>query len=144
VGGAIVSSLAGLLRITRRLKAQQAETLAVTLASIGDGVIVTDAQGRVTFINGEAERLTGWDSADAKGKPLTEVFRIVNEQTKAEMKKILGEITSGEFAKEWVDEYKNNKLKNFNALYEKDHDSQIEQVGRKLRKMMKWIKAKEI
>ena len=58
------------------------------------------------------------------------------------MKKILDEITSGQFAKEWVDEYQTG-LKNFNALYEKDHDSQVEQVGRNLRKMMKWINAKE-
>ena len=41
------------------------------------------------------------------------------------MKKILDEITSGQFAKEWVDEYQAG-LKNFNALYEKDHDSQVE------------------
>jgi ketol-acid reductoisomerase len=74
---------------------------------------------------------------------LTRGSRIVNEQTKAEMKKILDEITSGKFAKEWVDEYKGG-LKNFNALYQKDHDSQVEVVGRSLRKMMKWIKAKEI
>jgi ketol-acid reductoisomerase len=59
------------------------------------------------------------------------------------MKKILGEITSGAFAKEWVNEYQ-TCLKNFNALYEKDHSSQVETVGRKLRKMMKWIKAKEV
>ena len=69
--------------------------------------------------------------------------RIITDQTRAEMKKILGEITSGQFAKEWVDEYKAG-LKNFNALYEKDHDSQVEKVGRELRKMMKWINAKEI
>ncbi len=59
------------------------------------------------------------------------------------MKKILGEITSGKFAKEWVNEYQTG-LKNFNALYEKDHDSQLETVGRKLRKMMKWIDSKEL
>ncbi|MHC4539948.1 MAG: ketol-acid reductoisomerase [Planctomycetota bacterium] len=69
--------------------------------------------------------------------------RIVTEQTKAEMKKILSEVTSGQFAKEWVDEYKSG-LKNFNELYEKDHGSQLEQVGRRLRKMMKWIDAKEV
>lgn len=69
--------------------------------------------------------------------------RIITEQTRAEMKKILGEITSGAFAKEWVNEYQTG-LKNFNALYEKDHSSQVETVGRKLRKMMKWIKAKEV
>jgi ketol-acid reductoisomerase len=59
------------------------------------------------------------------------------------MKKILSEITSGEFAKEWVGEYKGG-LKKFNELYNKDHDCQLEQVGRKLRKMMKWIEAKEV
>jgi ketol-acid reductoisomerase len=59
------------------------------------------------------------------------------------MKKILGEITSGQFAKEWVNEFQTG-LKKFNELYEKDHDSQVEQVGRRLRKMMKWIDAKEV
>ena len=69
--------------------------------------------------------------------------RIVTEETKAEMKKILGEITSGEFAKEWVAEYQGG-LKNFNEKYKKDHCSQLETVGRKLRKMMKWIDSKEV
>ncbi len=69
--------------------------------------------------------------------------RIVNKETRAEMKKILDEITSGKFAKEWVDEFKGG-LKNFNAMYEKDHDSQLEEVGRKLRRMMKWIDSKEV
>ncbi len=73
---------------------------------------------------------------------LTRGSRIITEQTKAEMKKILGEVTSGEFAKEWVEEYKGG-LKKFNALYDKDHGCQLEQVGRKLRKMMKWIDSKE-
>src|ERR1043166_6981636 len=57
--------------------------LATTLASIGDGVIATDTQGRVTLLNPEAERLTGWANADALGRPLSEVFRIVNEQSRA-------------------------------------------------------------
>ena len=69
--------------------------------------------------------------------------RIITDQTRAEMKKILGEITSGEFAKEWVNEYRSG-LKNFNKLYEKDHNSQLETVGRRLRKMMTWIDAKEV
>ena len=69
--------------------------------------------------------------------------RIITKETKAEMKKILGEITSGDFAKEWVAEYKGG-MKNFNALYDKDHGSQLEDVGRKLRKMMKWVDAKEV
>ncbi len=73
---------------------------------------------------------------------LTRGPRIITDQTRAEMKKILAEITSGKFAKEWVDEYAGG-AKNFNELYEKDHDCQLEQVGRKLRKMMKWIDSKE-
>jgi len=74
---------------------------------------------------------------------LTRGQRIIPEKTKAEMKKILSEITSGEFAKEWVNEYKTG-LKKFNDLYKKDHDSQLEVIGRRLRKMMKWINAKEV
>jgi len=69
--------------------------------------------------------------------------RIITEDTKAEMKQILAEIVSGEFAKNWVAEYQGG-LKNFNALYDKDHGSQLEDVGRKLRKMMKWVDAKEV
>jgi len=72
---------------------------------------------------------------------LTRGSRVVGEQTRAEMKKILSEITSGEFAKEWVNEYQSG-LKKFNQLYEKDSNCRLEQVGRKLRKMMKWIDAK--
>jgi len=69
--------------------------------------------------------------------------RIITDETRAEMKKILGEITSGEFAKEWVAEYRGG-LKKFNELYNKDHDSRLETVGRRLRKMMAWIDSKEV
>src|ERR1051325_4884969 len=61
---------------------REKELLATTLASIGDGVIVTDNQSRVTFLNPEAERLTGWSNSDAKDRSLSVVFRIVNEQTR--------------------------------------------------------------
>ncbi len=54
-----------------------------TLASIGDAVIATDASGRVSFMNSVAESLTGWSSAEAAGKPLSEVFVIFNEETRA-------------------------------------------------------------
>jgi len=74
---------------------------------------------------------------------LTRGPRIVPKQTKAEMKKILSEITSGEFPKEWVNEYRSG-LKKFKELYEKDYNCQLEVVGRRLRKMMKWIDAKEV
>lgn len=55
---------------------------ATTLSSIGDGVIATDAQGRVTFMNPVAEKLTGWSQAQAHGRRLAEVFKIVNELTR--------------------------------------------------------------
>ncbi len=58
------------------------ELLQTTLASIGDGMIVTDLEGRVTFLNGVAETLTGWTTADAQGVPLVQVFQIVNEKTR--------------------------------------------------------------
>ena len=54
----------------------------VTLLSVGDGVIATDAAGRVELLNPVAETLTGWPQEDARGRPLEEVFHIVNEQTR--------------------------------------------------------------
>lgn len=61
---------------------EQREQLRVTLASIGDAVIATDARSRVTFMNHVAESLTGWTYEEASGKTLDEVFHIVNEQTR--------------------------------------------------------------
>ncbi len=65
----------------RELAAER-ERLRITLASIGDAVISTDAEGRVTYLNGVAEALTGWTQAEAAGRPLPEVFHIVNEHTR--------------------------------------------------------------
>ena len=73
---------------------------------------------------------------------LTRGPRVVNAQTKAEMKKILTEIQTGQFAKEWRAEYEGG-LKNFKRLYEADNSHPVEVTGRKLRKMMPWLKAKE-
>ena len=58
------------------------ERLAVTLNSIGDGVIATDLNSRITFMNPVAQALTGWTMAEANDKLLTEVFTIVNTQTR--------------------------------------------------------------
>jgi PAS domain S-box-containing protein len=63
--------------------ARQKDLLAVTLASIGDCVIVTDATGRITFMNAVAEELTGWSLSDANQRPASEVFRIINAGTGA-------------------------------------------------------------
>ncbi len=61
---------------------QQRELLHATLTSIGDGVIVTDVQGRVTFLNTVAQRLTGWSQQQAAGNDLQSVFTIVSEETR--------------------------------------------------------------
>ncbi len=67
--------------------------------------------------------------------------RIINEDTKKEMKKILSEIQDGSFAKEWILENKEGRPK-FNALVAKDKNHQLEKVGARLRKLMKWIESK--
>jgi PAS domain S-box-containing protein len=61
---------------------ERREYLRVTLASIGDAVITTDADGRIEYLNAVAESLTGWSSQEAVGQPLESVFRVVNEQTR--------------------------------------------------------------
>ncbi|MBI4776209.1 MAG: PAS domain S-box protein [Deltaproteobacteria bacterium] len=73
--------------ITERKRAEQAlreseQLWAVTVASIGDAVIATDTAGRVTFLNKVAEELTGWNMPEALGKPVQEVFHIVNENSR--------------------------------------------------------------
>lgn len=65
--------------------------------------------------------------------------RIVTEETKKEMKKILGEIQDGKFAGEWLLECKVNKPV-FNALTKKGEEHLIEEVGGRLRAMMPWLK----
>ncbi len=62
---------------------RQRERSRITLSSIGDAVIVTDAEGRVESMNPVAERLTGWPAAAASGVPLRDVFRVVDEATRA-------------------------------------------------------------
>ncbi|MCH7685466.1 MAG: ketol-acid reductoisomerase [Planctomycetes bacterium] len=69
--------------------------------------------------------------------------RIVTEQTKQEMKKILAEIQSGQFAKEWILENKANQP-TFLAMRRSDRNHMIEKVGKELRSMMTWIDVKEV
>ncbi len=68
------------------------EEIRATFYGIGDGVIATDAEGRVTRMNPVAEQLTGWSEAEAMGQPLTAVFRIINEQTRAEVENPVGHV----------------------------------------------------
>ncbi len=73
--------------ITDRRQAEEAlfrekERAQITLQSIGDGVITTTAEAVVEFMNSTAEALTGWSNKDAVGKPLHQVFRVVDERTR--------------------------------------------------------------
>ena len=68
--------------------------------------------------------------------------RIVNQQTRDEMKKILSEIQSGQFAREWIAENKAGRHK-FLAMRDAARDSQIERVGRQLREMMPFLKKRK-
>jgi len=73
-----------LLRASRLEREDEAgRWFATTLRSIGDAVITTDAEGRVTFMNPIAEALTGWMEGEARGKPLEDVFAIFSESTGA-------------------------------------------------------------
>ncbi|MGD9940326.1 MAG: PAS domain S-box protein [Clostridia bacterium] len=79
--------VAAFLEITEQKRAERElfakkEHLRVTLRSIGDAVIATDIEGKVDFLNDVAENLTGWSQDTAKGRPLTEVFRIINAFTR--------------------------------------------------------------
>ena len=74
---------------------------------------------------------------------LTRGPRIITEQTREEMREILREIVSGEFAREWILENQAGRPV-FNALHKADQDHLMERVGKRLRKMMSWIDAKEV
>ena len=66
----------------------------------------------------------------------------MNDQTRAEMKKILGEIQSGEFARQWIEENKTGRKK-FLAMRQAAQNYQIETVGRELREMMTFLKKRK-
>jgi PAS domain S-box-containing protein len=78
---AFIIGLGESMRVAQRRLAEQRERLRVTLASIGDAVVTTDSECRITFLNAVAESLTGWKQDEAVGQPLDAVFRIVNAQT---------------------------------------------------------------
>ena len=68
--------------VGKRRANERREVFRVTLRSIGDAVITTDIEGRITYVNKVAESLTGWAHKDALGRPLERVFQIVNELTR--------------------------------------------------------------
>ncbi len=70
------------LELAQEALFEEKERAQVTLNSIGDAVLSTDISGNVTFLNQVAETMTGWSAADAQGRPLTEVFRIIDGTTR--------------------------------------------------------------
>ena len=83
--------------ITQRKRAEQAldeqrEWLRVTLSSIGDAVLATDTDGRITFINPVGAALTGWKQEDALGQPAGDVFVVINEQTRQPADDVVGRV----------------------------------------------------
>jgi PAS domain S-box-containing protein len=70
------------LKKAEQILADEKEQLAVTLRSIGDGVITTDLTGKITLLNRAAEDLTGWYQPEAIGRPLTDIFQIIDELTR--------------------------------------------------------------
>ena len=85
--GRITGCISIAVDITERKHAEEAlyrekERLQVTLASIGDGVIRTDAEGRIDYLNPVAEKLTGRRAEEALGRPLAEVFQVIDEMTR--------------------------------------------------------------
>lgn len=90
---------------------EQPEWVRVALASIGDAVIVTDTQGRVTFLNPVAQSLTGWSQEDAAGEPFPAVLPIVNEHTRLPVEDPVAKaLASGVIA----------GLANHNVLFDRD------------------------
>jgi len=79
---ALIIGFGEAMRSARARAREEREVLRVTLRSMGDAVIMTDTDGRVTHLNAVAESLTGWTQEEAFGQPLDAVFRIRNEETR--------------------------------------------------------------
>jgi len=97
--GQVVGIASLVLDVTARKEAEDAlaeekERLAVTLRSIGDGVIATDTDGRINLINKLAEELTGWSQTDAMSEPLSRVFNVVDQNTGVSFRNPLSHVLS--------------------------------------------------
>jgi PAS domain S-box-containing protein len=87
------------VRIRTAELAAEKERLAVTLRSIGDGVIATDVEGRIVLMNRIAETLTGWSLAEAEGEPLTRVLDVIDQTSRKPPPDPVAAIVSG---REWA------------------------------------------
>jgi len=84
VGGALDAAQAAQREAEEALRRSE-RRWATTLASVGDAVIATDVAGRVTFMNATAESATGWSCEEARGRPASDILRIINERTGQEV-----------------------------------------------------------
>ena len=84
---------------------REKETFRITLASIGDGVITTDAWGRVSYLNTMAEHITGWQDATAHGRPLAEILHTAEEASGSSAEALVRRCLSGENMGVLVDRY---------------------------------------
>ena len=91
-GGALIAALVEALHAARRRAESNERWLSAVLTSIGDAVIATDGRGRVCFTNPVARDLTGWDEAEAAGKPLEDVFAIVSEGDRRQVENPVGRV----------------------------------------------------
>ena len=80
--GALITVVGEAARVAQRRTTESREVFRVTLRSIGDAVITTDINGCIDYINEVAESLTGWSQGEARGRPLQDVFHIINEVTR--------------------------------------------------------------
>ena len=85
MGGAIAIAITRRVTRTESELELEKELAQVTLHSIGDGVVTTDADGHVEYLNPIAEKYTGWSSREARGRPLAEIYRVVDERTGVEL-----------------------------------------------------------
>jgi PAS domain S-box-containing protein len=97
--GKVVGIASLVLDVSARKEAENAlaeekERLAVTLRSIGDGVIATDTEGRINLINKLAEELTGWSQDRSMGQPLSKVFNVIDQKTRASFRNPLSHVLS--------------------------------------------------
>lgn len=97
--GDVVGIASLVLDVSARKEAEDAlaaekERLAVTLRSIGDGVIATDTEGRINLINKQAEELTGWTQHDSMGQPLAKVFSVIDQKTRITYRNPLSHVLS--------------------------------------------------
>lgn len=79
--GSLISIMSGMLYHSRQRAVANEGILGATIASIADGIITTNPQGQITFLNEEAERIGGWSCAEAVGRPLDDIFRIIEQKT---------------------------------------------------------------